>query len=580
MKISPQKILTFSCVFPDETPKQIEEYLDGIKREELMKMGTIFLGFKNYNSQYSDPADFIKMLFSEKNNTFLQKASENIQAYINVSPFKIETLQVPYVVSSLKFFEFGFNQKIIKGEIKSEEQTEIDVFKAYLLLNEQLTEPREILVDDVEISLPSHKRTAGRLLYLYLHNNDLNNYELDKLFATQYIRALRFFDFLSQRDDCVFLLNEFYLYFGVKDYNEYLTRILPLQYGIVMREKEAHTDLIVEATANQSDIDFLNRLTIDHVDLIEGFDFKDLRGNPLYKVTEGHYRLINPPFVIEMLYNGMYWKLKEISNKIPENQKPKDLYGLKTLEYSEKFALNSVLKEYFGDRYFQKNGDELDVNYDGAPDYYARNSNSILLFESKDIMINAKTKESLDFGDIQKELAEKLYKRKDGKGKAVMQLIKSLLKILTRSQGYDKDYDPAKIIINPILVVHYRMFNTPGLNKFINHWFQEELLLLKKKGLNISNVKPLVIIDMDTLIFNRDHFADGILDLESCLFEYQSDYVGYDGKGRSFINNEYEIQAFYDSYLPFSSFLEARTDKMGLRNLPRELREKIRQIFD
>ncbi|MNL19211.1 hypothetical protein D3C87_1404010 [compost metagenome] len=75
-------------------------------------------------------------------------------------------------------------------------------------------------------------------------------------------------------------------------------------------------------------------------------------------------------------------------------------------------------------------------------------------------------------------------------------------------------------------------------------------------------------------------FADGILDLETCLFEYQNDYVGYDGKGRSFISKEYETQALHNSILPFSYYLEAKIDKMGLRKVPRELEEKLRQIFN
>ncbi|MNQ26877.1 hypothetical protein D3C85_401230 [compost metagenome] len=580
MKVSMQKILAFSVVFPDEPPKKIEDYLEGIEREELMKMGAFFLGFKNYNSKYSNPEDFMKMMFSEKNNVFFQKAYKKIEEYIDTSSFTTETLQIPYVVSSLKLFEFGFNQKAMNSEIKSEEQIQIDVFKAYLLFNEQLTDKRENLLDAVQMSLPPHKRASGTLIYLQLHVYDLTNYDLNKLFATQYLRALRFFDFLSQREDCIPLLNNFYAYFGVADYKDYLKRILPLSYGFIKSDKEAHTDIVLDVNATQNDIDFLNNLIIDHIDLIEGFDFKDLRGTPIYKIADGHYRLIYPPFAIEMLYSGLYWKLKEFYDKLPKNQKPKDLYGLKTLDFSEKFVLNGILKDYLADRYFQKTGDELDGTYAGAPDYYARNSNSILLFESKDIMISAKTKESLNFAEIQDELAEKLYRRKDGKAKAVMQLINSIVRILTLSQGFDKEYDPDKIIINPILVLHYRMFNTPGLNKFINYWFLEELFLLKKKGLNISNVKPLVIIDVDTLIFNRDVFADGILDLETCLFEYQNDYVGYDGKGRSFISKEYETQALHNSILPFSYYLEAKIDKMGLRKVPRELEEKLRQIFN
>ncbi|PTT03370.1 hypothetical protein DBR27_10370, partial [Flavobacterium sp. HMWF030] len=136
------------------------------------------------------------------------------------------------------------------------------------------------------------------------------------------------------------------------------------------------------------------------------------------------------------------------------------------------------------------------------------------------------------------------------------------------------------VIINPVVVLHYRMFNTPGLNKFINFWFQEELLVLKNEGINITNVKPLVIIDIDTLIFNKDVFADRILELENCLIDYQNDYVGYLGEGRFFTSEEYQKQALFNSFLPFGAYLDDKIDKMGLRKSPRDIENKGFKIFE
>jgi hypothetical protein len=580
MKFSMQLVLSFSAVFPDETPKEVHEYLEGIERETLMKVGSFFLGFKNHNSQYSDPIDFMKMFFSKKNAEIFERASGNIKIFLDANGYTTEIAKIPYVVSSLKFFEFAFNHDIIDNQNKTEEQIEIDIFKAYLLLNERLTTERNIIIDEIHKYLPVHKKPAGILLFLQLHNYDLTNYDLDKLFTTQFLRALMFFDFLSQREDCILLLKEFYNYFGVEDYKDYLKRILPLTISVAKGTKEAHTDIILDNDATQNDVEFLNKLIIDNIEVLEDFDFKNIRANPLYKVSDRNYRLINPPFAMEMVYNGLYWKFKEIYDKMPKNQRPKDLYGLKTFEFSEKFVLNRLLNEYFGNRFIQKTGDELDGTYDGAPDYYVRNLNNILLFESKDIMINAQVKASLDFLEIQEALAEKLYKKADGTPKAVLQLINSIIKILTSTQGFDDDYSVDKVIINPILILHYRMFNTAGLNKFVNFWFQEELHILKEKGLNISNVKPLVIIDIDTLIFNKDIFVDRILELEACLYEYQTDYVGYNGQGRFFTTQDYQTQALKNSFIPFGNYLDDKIDKMGLRKTPREITEKGYKIFD
>lgn len=98
--------------------------------------------------------------------------------------------------------------------------------------------------------------------------------------------------------------------------------------------------------------------------------------------------------------------------------------------------------------------------------------------------------------------------------------------------------------------------------------------------MNVSNVRPLVIIDIDTLIFNKDIFVDRILELENCLMDYQTDYVGYNGQGRFFTSQEYQNQALYNSFLPFGAYLDDRIDKMRLRKIPRDIEEKGFKIFD
>lgn len=579
MSFSTQVVLSFSAIFPEETPNQPKEYLQGISRETLMNLGCFFLGFKNYGSQYEDPVDFMKMFFSGNNTDLLERSKENIKTYLNTNGYHTETATIPYALSSLELFENAFNLPE-SVQTKTKRQSEIDIFKFYLLLNQNLMSKRSQIIAQVEKHFHGQKKIAANLLFYQFNSFDLTNYHFDKLFSTQFLRALMFFDFLNQREDCNLLLREFYSYFGVEDYKDYLKRILPLAFGVIKGDLEAHTDIVLDEQATQEDIDFLDKLAVDNLVLLDDFDFKSIRANPIYKVSERTYRIISPPFAIELIYNGLYWKFREVYDQMPKTRKPKDLYSLKTYEFSEKFVLNKILGEYFGNRYIQKTGKELDRNYEGAPDYYVRNSNSIILFESKDIMINAAVKESVDLLEIQQALAEKLYKKADGTPKAVMQLIRSITKILTNQQKFDEDYSADDVIISPVIVVHYRMFNNAGLNKFINFWFQEELHLLKEKGLKISNVKPLVIIDIDTLIFNKDVFADRILELENCLFEYQADYVGFDGNGRFFTSKYYHDKAFKESFLPFDHYLDNKIDKMGLRKTPREIKENGFKIFD
>lgn len=283
---------------------------------------------------------------------------------------------------------------------------------------------------------------------------------------------------------------------------------------------------------------------------------------------------------MESVYNGLYWKFKEIYDRLPKDKRPKDLYGLKTLQYSEQFVLNELLNSYSKETDFKTTGEQLDGTYDGAPDFYVRKDNNIILFESKDIMLNAEVKQSTSFADIQDALTEKLYKKADGTPKAVMQLINNIRKTLGGTLGFDSDYAKSDVKINPVLILHYRMFNTAGLNGFLNFWFQEELKELEKEGIDISNVRPLVVIDVDTLIFNKDVFAEGKLDLGACIEEYQDNYLSYSVNGKFFNSQEEVVQAVKNSYLPFANYLDSKVDRMGLRKIPREILEKGYTLFE
>lgn len=579
MKFLHKIVLPFSAIFPEEKPKSIEEYLEGIDRETLLKTGSFFLGFSHSGSKYANPYDFMAMFFSEGNTSIFQESILNLERFLFDSNLKYSDVEIPYVISSLLFFESAFELDNTQNT-KSQEDVEVSILKAYLLLNEDSTSKYNGAFNELARKLPKHKLPAYILLAQQLHNSDITNYSLDKLFSTQFIRALLFFEFLNQRDDCKVLLKEFYKYFGVNDYQDYLKRILPLSTNIIMRDKESYTDIVFDDSSTEKDTEFLDRLIINDIEVIEDFDFKNIRSKPLYKVSNGIYRFISPLFAMESIYNGLYWKLKEINDKLPKADKPKDLYGLKTYEFSEKFILNSILNECFNGRYFTRTGHELEGKYDGAPDYYVRTNKSITVFESKDIMLNAEIKQSVSLDEIEKALVEKLYKKADGKPKAVMQLINSAVKILSGELGFDSDYNLDELRINPVLILHNRMFNAGGLNKILNFWFQEELILIKDRGYDISKVSSLTIIDIDTLIFNKDVFVDQKIELEDCLSEYQENFLEYSTFGKSFASEKDAIQAIKDSYLPFANYLDAKVDQMGLREIPREIKEKGYKIFD
>lgn len=239
-----------------------------------------------------------------------------------------------------------------------------------------------------------------------------------------------------------------------------------------------------------------------------------------------------------------------------------------------------MLREYYGKRYFQRNGDELDAEYDGAPDYYVRNGKRIFLFESKDILIKAKVKQSSNFKVINEELSIKLFQNEKGKPKAVLQILNNIRKILSQTLEFDSGFNPKNVIIHPVLILHYRIFNTAGLNKWVNFWFQDELEKLGHEGFDVSKVRPLIIIDIDTLVFNKDVFKERKLSLEKVLIDYQDNYINFSVKGRKYQSEAEAIQANKNSLIPFGDYLDDKVDSEGLRVIPTEFKEKAYGLFD
>ncbi len=567
--------IPFHAIYPNEKPLELKEYFQGISRSTLLDIGSFFLGFNHENSAYSHPYNFLKMFFSKKNEKEVEKIIKNFHKYVAEESNSIDTYEFAYVISSLRFFEYIFDNVEDAGEdTLSKEEIELNIFKAYTILNQENTVSGGKIASDSVENVVVEQKPAAISLALQLHNSDLVNYSVKKLFSTQLIRAILFFEFLESEVEGKALVKAFYECYKVEGYSEYLKRLLPLPHAVIMKDKESFTDIVLDGNLDsKEDIEFLENFMVKDTDIAD-IDFRAIRSSPLYKIGDRKYRIISPMFVLEMIYNGLYWRFKPINDRLPKGEKVKNLYDLKTYNFSEKYVLHRILKEYYGKRYLQKNGEELDAIYDGAPDYYVRNGKRIFLFESKDIMLSAEVKQSSDYAVIKKELIKKLYQKEDGTPKAIIQIVRNVKKILKGNLSFDNALKPHKVIVHPVLVLHYRMFNVPGLNKILNFWFQDELKKLLGEGLDTSRIRPLVIIDIDTLIFNKDAFAEKKISLEESLLEYQEEFIEFTLAGRKYYSETEAFQAQKNSYLPFDSYLDEKIEKMNLRNIPKELVEK------
>lgn len=550
-------LVEFNSILYDEESLKPEDYLKGVDKPTLLKLASFMLGLNPNTSKYNDWHELINMWFRIENCDFAKKIWERCEALERSYKTKISLLSP---VASLKFFEFIFS--LPETEISQDEITsEINLFKAYLIFLSDTTKNETLSKEYLE-NLDPELRVPGTLLNQTYPIADFSNYDLGDIFVTQLVKAYLLFEFLESSSEAKYLLDAFYRYFKIHSWKEYFQFILPVIQAHIKHPSEGWTQLNIRKDENfERNIDFLEALSLTEFDAELDFDFKLLRSNPIYRVDKGLYAIISPLFVFEKLYKGLYFKLNEIHNTFSiEERTIKNLRSFYTSNFSENYLLYRLLEYIYGERnYIKFSGKE--IKKDGAPDYYIRNGNYVFLFENKDIFINAAIKQSSNFELLEREFKKKLYfEIKDNKveDKAVLQIINNVRQILTKKNTFDDRYKENKIQIYPLLVLQDSSFNSPGFNFLINYWFDIELKHLNKEGIDISKVKPLTIINIDTLILYSDFLKLKKATLND-LIEAYIRYCSFNDKKR-FKDFEHLKMTYADTLLPFSFFIDKHTN--------------------
>lgn len=186
------------------------------------------------------------------------------------------------------------------------------------------------------------------------------------------------------------------------------------------------------------------------------------------------------------------------------------------------------------------------------------------LFESKDFLIKAEIKFSYDFFEYEKIYRRSLYeKSKNNKpsNSAILQLKSNIERLILKKMPFDMNYKPKSLCIYPIIIVHNQFGNVPGLNNLVNYWFQIELDELKQRGFNTDKIRPVTLIDIDSLILYQDLFSDKIVKLELVI-------------------DAYFRQQKVDSVDPFSVFLSKFLYKKRSHGYPNHFEMKIKEILE
>jgi len=570
-------VLEFKIAFPEEEPLSLEDYLKGGRKDIILKAATFFLSNGSQNSKYSKNEDFLGALFGEKNNEFANSVYERIVQEETVG----KPVRILNTYSGLRLFEHFFSRNE-EEETQTHEEFERNLFKAYLTLNSEFTQKQLNVISSTkgiedELMIPMWMFCADYPIA------DKENYDIKFAWGTQMIKSIYLFQFLEGNIKTKPLLDNFLAFFSKATWQDYLKSFLPITIPALTNEIGTYTEINVpENEEYEENCSFIDKLILQDYEEVNSNDFLVLRAKPIYQIEKGKYRIIFDLFLVEKIFKGMYFLLNKTNESLSNAEKFPNWKSFYCFEFSEKILAYNVIKEVFPVKCIKFKGQEIaNMGIDGGPDYYVRKSKNIFVFESKDFLIRADKKMSFDYNIYEKEFAKTLYFEEDEKGKeksgAVIQLINNIRKILKKELISDTDYHYKDVSIYPILITHDSQYDTFGLNKLLNYWFLYELEGLKEEGLFTHKVKPLTLINIDSLIYNQAGLKDDI-PLNEVIDKYYEE-IEIDKKIK--FATESEVQTYIMSkQIPFSYFINNYFNEKGVKKVPTLLNIVAPALFE
>ncbi|KAA6331317.1 hypothetical protein EZS27_020068 [termite gut metagenome] len=548
-----KRLLEFNEIF-GSSMKNAEEYLQGIDKRILIRIASYFLsGFYEDTTFLCTSGKF----FSTPNSEFASKLHDYIRG-------EKEQIVIINKHASLFFLEKALAMPDSESD-EFDSENEIKIMQAYLSINQLLVLRENPLITQIA-NLDEKDKLIGYMFYQPLAYSDFTNYDYRLEVVAQTIKAIHFFEFCEK--NLPHHLALFYKKYNCKNWKGYMKSYLSIPYNqLLNKAKEIST---IALKKDDKDFDkqklFLNNFSINnHVKQADS-DFTQIRKYPLYKESDSTYIVLFGIFSAERIYRSLYFDFKEINDIIDEKYRIKSFRGTITDIYSERFILYKVLDDLFNsERFIKLKGSDYknhNKSIKGEPDYYARKNNDIFLFESKDILLNAEIKSSYDYNKIHDELRKKL-----NEDKGVKQLCSSIKNILNKEFPLDNDYEENAITIYPILILHERIYSNAGLNSIINEWYEESIKDVKSKIEKPERIKPLIVIDFDTLLLLQNLEQGTDFDFKDLLDQYirKIEYAEV-----AIFKDIYDMVV--NKYLSYKDFVEPIiTKKIKKKDSPSEL---------
>jgi hypothetical protein len=502
----------------DDSPRTVAEYLDGVpKQGVLISMAGLLArldhGFKE--------EDQLRVIFE----MWLSRADLSIVYQVKnaYSKLKRECSNVSFLsdAACLELIEYAFEHLEDGPEVFTPEQ-EVALFKAYLVCNQSINQREQsiegLMQADDKVSIA--KATITTQLPCW----ELGNRNNKQHIVTQLIKAVYLFQFLESTPDTLRLLQLFLAQEQVDSWQAYYHKLLPVPILLLKEDTRGHTDIAVPGgEAFEEVCKYLDKYCVDTDASFEEEDYTALRRTPMYKVEPGLYRPIFKPFAIDKIFRTIYFDLAALvrNNRSSLPGPIREFRSYYGTHFSERYLFYKILDGLFSRDFVKFTGEELEGVYrmQGAPDFYARQKSKLFLFECKDPLLDKAVKHSYDPVKIEQKLSQILrYNAGENKKKAVQQLANSVSNLFNGLYTFDGGCNLDQVVVYPIIVVHDEVFNVPGINVLVQDWFKQELSTFPNLPTHL--IRPLVIVDINTLILLKEATKKGRITLKETLTQY------------------------------------------------------------
>lgn len=483
--------LEFSHIYPSSEKEELLEYLKRLSKNTIENIIGFFTtsNLPDYYNFFSNP---------EIQQTINQLIARYIYSNRILGNITLVSREAVLFLSEAILS----NKEILIINNTNEEnpdEEELNLFKAFLVINEDINRNDNLTLDITEDSI---EKIAEISVALKLSTADIGVYEdvNIELLKLAYVTSYKFeqlINFLKSNEEYKYLIEDLCEYFNQDAVEKLSAHVDFLLIQILCFKNNNSFKLRVE---DEDSNNFLQSLTSSEI--IVETDFLNLRNHPLYQIDEFTYSIVDPFFVLDKFTKSVKFILKESFNKKNNlNEKDRTFFNFYNKEFSEEYLMKKLLDDIFFKKYYIKQNDSS--GNDKQPDYYYRYNNDIFIFEYKDVLIAKEIKTSGDIGQITDVLKKKfLVNPTDKKPIGIGQLINHIKAISENNFIYDENINlDKKHTIYPILLLSDRLLEIPGINYILNKWLRNNLPEIHKNLI----VNGLVIIDIDTLIFFAEY---------------------------------------------------------------------------